>query len=48
MLAELGDALEQAVTLAQAADVAVLYIALPSFKESEGYDRTDLDRQRDD
>jgi beta-glucosidase len=29
--------------LAQAADVAVLYIALPTYKESEGYDRTDLD-----
>jgi beta-glucosidase len=35
--------IEEAVGLAQAADVAVLYIALPSFKESEGYDRTDLD-----
>jgi beta-glucosidase len=37
------DMLDQAVTLAQSADVAVLYIALPTFKESEGYDRTDLD-----
>lgn len=37
------DMLDQAVTLAQSADVAVLYIALPAFKESEGYDRTDLD-----
>jgi len=35
--------IDQAVTLAQAAEVAVLYIALPTFKESEGYDRTDLD-----
>ncbi|MCB9134064.1 MAG: glycoside hydrolase family 3 C-terminal domain-containing protein [Anaerolineales bacterium] len=37
------DMVDQAVTLAQSADVAVLYIALPTFKESEGYDRTDLD-----
>ena len=37
------DMIDQAVSLAQSADVAVLYIALPSFKESEGYDRTDLD-----
>ena len=37
------DLIDEAVTLAQAADVAVLYIALPSFKESEGYDRRDLD-----
>jgi len=35
--------IDQAVSLAQSADVAVLYIALPSFKESEGYDRPDLD-----
>ncbi len=35
--------IDQAVTLAKTADVALLYIALPSFKESEGYDRTDLD-----
>ena len=35
--------IDEAVTLAQAADVAVLYIALPTFKESEGYDRPDLD-----
>lgn len=32
-----------AVAAAQAADVALLYIALPTFKESEGYDRADLD-----
>jgi beta-glucosidase len=35
--------IEQAVSLAQAADAAVVHIALPSYKESEGYDRTDLD-----
>ena len=32
-----------AVAAAQAAEVALLYIALPTFKESEGYDRADLD-----
>src|SRR5690349_6259130 len=37
------DLVDQAVTLAQSADVAILYVALPSFKESEGYDRKDLD-----
>lgn len=37
------DLIDEAVALAQTADVAVLYIALPTFKESEGYDRTDLD-----
>jgi beta-glucosidase len=35
--------IDEAVTLATTADVALLYIALPSFKESEGYDRADLD-----
>lgn len=35
--------IDQAVTLAQAAEVALLYIALPTYKESEGYDRKDLD-----
>ncbi|CUS03526.2 Thermostable beta-glucosidase B [Candidatus Promineifilum breve] len=35
--------IDEAVGLAQTADVALLYIALPSFKESEGYDRADLD-----
>ena len=35
--------IDQAVGLAESADVAILYIALPSYKESEGYDRTDLD-----
>jgi beta-glucosidase len=37
------DLLDQAVDLAKSADVAILYIALPTFKESEGYDRPDLD-----
>ena len=35
--------IDDAVKLAQSADVALLYIALPTFKESEGYDRHDLD-----
>ena len=35
--------IDQAVTIARSSDVAVLYIALPTFKESEGYDRPDLD-----
>ena len=35
--------IDEAVGLAQTADVAVLHIALPSYKESEGYDRADLD-----
>jgi beta-glucosidase len=35
--------IDQAVETAHAADVALLYIALPGFKESEGYDRADLD-----
>lgn len=35
--------IDEAVATAQVADVALLYIALPTFKESEGYDRTDLD-----
>jgi len=35
--------IDQAVTNARSADVTVLYIALPNFKESEGYDRADLD-----
>ena len=37
------DLIDQAVELALSADVALLYIALPSHKESEGYDRPDLD-----
>jgi beta-glucosidase len=35
--------IDEAVAIAQTADVALLYIALPTFKESEGYDRPDLD-----
>ncbi len=35
--------IDEAVAAAQMADVALLYIALPAFKESEGYDRPDLD-----
>jgi beta-glucosidase len=35
--------IDQAVTIGGSADVAILYIALPTFKESEGYDRPDLD-----
>jgi beta-glucosidase len=34
--------IDAAVADARAADVALLYIALPSFVESEGYDRADL------
>ncbi len=37
------DLIDQAVGLALSADVALLYLALPAYKESEGYDRTDLD-----
>lgn len=36
------DMIDEAVKLAQTANVAILYIALPTFKESEGYDRRDL------
>lgn len=35
--------IDAAVKNAQTADVALLYIALPDSKESEGYDRADLD-----
>ena len=35
--------IDEAVTCAREADVALLYVALPGFKESEGYDRSDLD-----
>ncbi len=35
--------IDQAVQIARSSDVAILYIALPTFKESEGYDRKDLD-----
>ena len=34
---------ERAIKEARSADVALLYLALPESKESEGYDRTDLD-----
>jgi len=37
------DMIDEAVDLSKEADVALLYIALPTFKESEGYDRNDLD-----
>ncbi len=37
------DLIDEAVSLAQSSDVAILYIALPPSKESEGYDRKDLD-----
>ena len=37
------DLIEAAVSISRSADVAVLYIALPSFIESEGYDRANLD-----
>jgi beta-glucosidase len=37
------DLIDQAAAVARSADVALLYIALPTYKESEGYDRTDLD-----
>ena len=37
------DLIDQAVKLAQSADVALLYLSLPSYKESEGYDRSDID-----
>lgn len=35
--------IDEAVAVAKEADVALLYIALPPFKESEGYDRPDID-----
>ena len=35
--------INQAVDLARSADVALIYAALPASKESEGYDRHDLD-----
>jgi beta-glucosidase len=37
------DLIDEAVKLVHSADVAVLYIALPGYIESEGYDRTSLD-----
>ncbi|MBN2303196.1 MAG: glycoside hydrolase family 3 C-terminal domain-containing protein [Anaerolineae bacterium] len=35
--------IDEAVAVARAAEVALLYIGLPPFKESEGYDRPDID-----
>ncbi len=35
--------IDEAVKIAQHAEVALLYLALPDTKESEGYDRPDLD-----
>jgi beta-glucosidase len=35
--------IEQAIQSARSADVALLYITLPESKESEGYDRSDID-----
>jgi beta-glucosidase len=35
--------IDEAVEAGRTADVALLYISLPSYKESEGYDRKDLD-----
>lgn len=37
------DLIDEAVALSKNADVSILYIALPTFKESEGWDRADLD-----
>ncbi|HSV85130.1 MAG TPA: glycoside hydrolase family 3 C-terminal domain-containing protein, partial [Levilinea sp.] len=37
------DLIDQAIVTAQSSDVAIIYISLPSYKESEGYDRQDLD-----
>jgi beta-glucosidase len=37
------DLIDEAVEQARLADIALLYIALPPHKESEGYDRADLD-----
>ncbi|MBN2392513.1 MAG: glycoside hydrolase family 3 C-terminal domain-containing protein [Anaerolineae bacterium] len=37
------DLIDQAVSVAGKAEVALLYIALPTYKDSEGYDRADLD-----
>lgn len=37
------DLIDEAVKVAKAAEAAVLFIALPSYSESEGYDRSDLD-----
>ena len=37
------DLIDEAVSVASDAEVALLYIALPTYKDSEGYDRADLD-----
>jgi beta-glucosidase len=37
------DLIDEAVEAARDAEVALLYVSLPSSKESEGYDRADLD-----
>ncbi|MBX3083297.1 MAG: glycoside hydrolase family 3 C-terminal domain-containing protein [Anaerolineae bacterium] len=37
------DLIDESVALAKTADVALLFISLPAYKESEGYDRPDLD-----
>lgn len=37
------DLIDEAVNIVGSAEVALLYIALPGYKESEGYDRADLD-----
>jgi len=37
------DLIDQAVEAAGQAEAALLYLALPAYKESEGYDRTDLE-----
>ena len=41
--AERPDLVAEAVAIAAASDVAIVYVALPLSKESEGGDRTDLD-----
>ncbi|MDQ2696849.1 MAG: glycoside hydrolase family 3 C-terminal domain-containing protein, partial [Pseudomonadota bacterium] len=40
------DLIDAAVTAARASDVALVFVALPGFKESEGYDRPDLELTR--
>ena len=35
--------IDEAVAIADQSEVVLLYIALPSYKESEGYDRSDID-----
>ncbi len=37
------DLIDEAARVAGSADAALLFVALPAFKESEGYDRQDLD-----